>query len=231
LLSYLHQAPQIAALSEVLCPQLPMGPSRYEISHQRAIQHIRYSLQAERAPIRGVKLMLHQLEACRLTLTKLDAAFPDAKYIVLYRQSLAEQYVSAEAAKSTKQFIVFSGQERKQTQVTIDPGKLRTYCDDMRAGYRHAISHPWLAGRAVLLSYEELTAEPGFWLGEHICPLLGIEPLPAKTYLEKQATRPLAQQVTNYQQVATLLHSPLCKQYHVWPWERQGHRGQQRRAA
>jgi hypothetical protein len=39
--------------------------------------------------------------------------------------------------------------------------------------------------------------------------------------LEKQATEPLAQRVKNYLQVSTLLHSPLCRQQHAWPWERQ----------
>lgn len=224
LLSYLNQSPEVSALSEVLCPQLAIGPSRYEVSPARAIKHIRYSLQAEKSPVRGAKLMLHQLASCRLTLSKLDAAFPDARYLVLYRQSLAEQFVSFESAKATKQFLVFDGQERRHAQVVVDPQELRGYCDRLRASYREAISHPWLAGRAVLLSYEELTAEPEHWLSEHICPLLGIEPMPPKTYLHKQATEPLSQRVSNYNQVATLLHSPLCRQQHVWPWERQARR-------
>ena len=224
LLSYLCQDPNISALSEVLCPQLAIGPSRYMVSSQRAIRHIRHSFQAEKAPIRGAKLMLHQLANCRLTMSKLDAAFPEAKYIVLYRQSLAEQFVSQNAARTTKQFLILPGQERKETQVTIDPGELRSYCDHMRASYREAINHPWLAGRAVLLSYEELTADPEYWLSEQICPLLGTQPLPPKTYLQKQSTKPLAQQITNYQQVAALLHSPLCRQHHAWPWERQAKR-------
>jgi LPS sulfotransferase NodH len=228
LLSYLSQQPSLAALSEVLCPQLAMGPSRYVISPARAIKHIRYSLQSERAPMRGCKLMLHQMASCQLTLDGLDAAFPGAKYIILYRQSLAEQFVSQETAMTTKQFLVFEGQERKQAQVRIDPNKLRSYCDGMRASYHEAISHEWLKGRAVLLSYEELTANPDHWLGEHIWPLLGVPQVPPQTKLVKQNTQPLAQQITNYAEVATLLHSPLCKQYHVWPWQRHN---QVRRAA
>ena len=220
LLSYLKQQPSVAALSEVLCPQLPIGPSRCCVPPATAIKHIRYSLQGEKAPLRGAKLMLHQLANCQLTLDSIDAAFPTAKYIVLYRQSLAEQFVSQQTAMTTKQFLLFSGQERKQARVVIDPAALRSYCDGMRASYREAINRPWLAGRAVLLSYEELTADPAHWLADHIWPLLGLPPAPAQTSLVKQNTLPLAQQITNYHEVAGLLHSPLCRQHHVWPWQR-----------
>lgn len=225
LLSYLHQDSSIAALSEVLCPQLAIGPSRYAVSPSRAIKHIRQSLHAEKAPVRGAKLMLHQLESCHLSIDHVHAAFPEARYIVLYRQSLAEQFVSIKTAHATKQFLVMSGQERKQAQIKIDTTELRNYCDHLRASYREAISHKCLAGRSMLLSYEELIADPAYWLSKHICPLIGAQPLPPRTYLEKQNTRPLAQQIINYQQVATLLHSPLCRQHHAFPWDRQSHRG------
>jgi hypothetical protein len=43
---------------------------------------------------------------------------------------------------------------------------------------------------------------------------------PPQTQLCKQNTRPLAQQVTNYRDVAALLQSPLCRQHHSWPWQR-----------
>jgi LPS sulfotransferase NodH len=224
LMSYLHQQDSVSALSEVLCPQLTIGPSRFRISTRRAIQHIRYSLQGEKTPVRGCKLMLQQLAHCDLTLDKLDAAFPGAKYIILYRQSLAEQFVSQRTAMTTKQFLLMAGQERKRTSVVINPDELRAYCDQMRANYRQVLAHPWLAGRSVLLNYEELTADPQHWLNEHIWPLLDLPPVPPQTYLLKQNTEPLAQRISNYREVATLLHSPLCKQYHVWPWQRHAER-------
>jgi LPS sulfotransferase NodH len=225
--SYLRQQPGVAALSEVLCPVLPIGPGRNSVPPAKAIKHIRYSLQGESTPVRGAKLMLHHLASCQLTLDDLHAAFPDAKYVILYRQSLAEQFVSQKAAMTTKQYMLFSGQERKQATVDIDAAELRYYCDGMRASYREAINRPWLAGRAVLLSYEELTADPEHWLSAHLGPLLGVSSVPLQTRLLKQNTLPLAQQITNYREVAGLLHSPLCRQHHVWPWQRHA----QRRAA
>jgi hypothetical protein len=93
----------------------------------------------------------------------------------------------------------------------------------MRSGYHDVLNHGWLTGRSVLLSYEELTADASHWLNERICPLLGVPAVAPQTRLVKQNTLPLDQQVTNYREVAALLQSPLCRQYHVCPWQRQAH--------
>ena len=220
LLSYLKQQPEVSALSEVLCPKLAIGPSEHCLPPAKAIKHLRYSLQGARGAARGAKLMMHQMANCQLTMDGLYEAFPQAKFIILYRQSMGEQFVSQETSMATGQFLVYAGEHRREARVRIDAAKLRSYCEGMRNGYREAISRPWLRGRAVLLSYEELTAEPDYWMGQHIWPLLGVTPVPAETQLVKQNTQPLSQLVTNYAQVAALLHSPLCQQYHAWPWQR-----------
>jgi LPS sulfotransferase NodH len=217
LLSYLAQQPGMAMLSEVLSPHLPIGPHSKRLSPADAINHIRFCLQGERAAIRGCKLMLDQLADCGLTLEQLHAAFPAAKYMVLYRQSLAQQFVSLKAAHATNQYQLRDGQSPKQAEVVIDPAELRRYCDATRRAYSDALQHPWLADRAILLSYEELTADPAGWLENHICPLLGVEYKSVQTPLRKQSTQALADQVANYREVSTLLQSPLCRQVHHLP--------------
>ena len=102
LMNYLAQQPGIAMLSEVLSSQLAIGPRRDCLPPAKAISHIRHCLQGEKTPIRGCKLMLYQLANCRLTLGDLHAAFPTAKYVELYRQSLAEQFVSHQRALATR---------------------------------------------------------------------------------------------------------------------------------
>jgi len=218
LLSYLAQQPGVAMLSEVLSAQLPIGPSRDCIPPAKAISHIRYCLQGEKAPVRGCKLMLYQLANCRLTLDDIHEAFPTAKYIVLYRQSLAEQFVSHKMALATRQYQLPAGDEAKDAEIAIDAGELRRYCDEIRRGYCEVLKHSWLADRAVLLSYEELIADTASWLQTHICPLLGVNYNPPKTRLRKQNTQPLADRVANYRDVSALLHSPLCRQFHHWPY-------------
>jgi LPS sulfotransferase NodH len=226
LVSYLKQQPEVAMLSEVLCSQLPYGPRRDRIPASQAIRHIRYCLQGERGVVRGCKLMLHQLADCQLSLDDLQREFPKAKFIILYRQALAEQFVSLKIAEATRQFTLGLGESPRRTEVAVNPAELRAYCDDVRRRYRDALSSPWLAERAVLLSYEELVANPAGWLKQEICPLLGVPFHPPETRLLKQNTRPLAEQVFNYREVAGLLHSPLCRQYHDLPG-----RGVQRKAA
>jgi LPS sulfotransferase NodH len=224
LLSYLSQQRGVRALGEVLCHLVEIGPRKDRLPPAKALQHIRYNLQGERTPIRGCKLMLYQLANCRLDLNDIHAAFPSAKYIILYRQSLAEQFVSHLAAMATKQFLLRPGEEQRRADLIVNPQHLRAYCDDTRRGYYEAISHRWLQGRSVLLSYEELVADPEYWLSEKICPLLGAPYAAPEARLRKQNTRALAEQVTNYRDVAPLLNSPLCRQYHVFPWERHAHR-------
>jgi hypothetical protein len=168
------------------------------------------------APIRGCKIMLDQLERCSLGVEDLDAAFPDARYLILYRASLGEQYISRLSALATHQWVLYDGEERRQTQVYVSPARLRAYCEQTRQAYRALLDHAWLPSRSVVLSYEELTDEPAWWLESQICPLLGAEFAPPRTSLRKQSTKPLAERVSNYREVAALLASPLCQQHYSW---------------
>jgi len=219
LLDYLRKLPGVSGHSEVLCPLLPIGPTRARLHSRQAIEHIRRCLQTNRTPIRGCKLMLHQLANCQVTLTDLDQAFPGAKYIVLYRESLAEQFVSQKLAEATQQWLLKPGEHQKQSRIVIEPAALRGYCDAMRAAYCELLNHPGLAERSAIVSYEELTADPMSCLRQSICPLLGLPAieLATQTQLRKQNTQGFAERVANYQQVAALLASPLCRQHYQWP--------------
>jgi LPS sulfotransferase NodH len=220
LLDFLRQLPGITSHTEVLCPHGPNYPPRRQLGRQQAIRHIRRSLQTLQSPIRGCKLMLHQLANCGVTLTDLDRALPTAKYIVIYRQSLAEQFVSQELAQATQQWLLAPGEQQRQAQVTIDPVSLRRFCEHTQAAYRAALAHPGLMERAVLLSYEELTANPRSCLNERICPLLGLPASDATARTRKQNMQHFSERVGNYAAVAELLRSPFCQQRHVWPGRR-----------
>jgi len=217
LVSYLRQQPNVAMLSEVLSSRLPVGPDIDWLPPQQAIRHIRHCLQSQRAPIRGCKLMLHQLSDCGLSLDDLKREFPTAKYIVLYRQSIGEQFVSHQVAQVTNQYLVRPGERRRQAEIRVDADELRGYCDDIRRRYRDALASHGLESNAVLLSYEELTTDPVHWMQTQVCALLNVPFTGLQTKLVKQNTRPLAEQVTNYRDVASLLNSPLCRQQHHWP--------------
>ncbi len=160
--------------------------------------------------------MLDQLARTSLSLDALHAALPEAKYIILYRESLAEQYLSRESAFATQQWYLLDGQEPKQAKIHVRPSRLRAYCEEIRQAYRTILDHAWLPARSVLLSYEELTLDPAWWIGEQICPLLGIPAALPQTIMRKQNTLSLAERVENYGEVAALLASPLCRQHYAW---------------
>jgi LPS sulfotransferase NodH len=220
LLDYLRQLPGVAGHSELLCPLLPIGPWRERLTTRQAIMHIRRSLQSRPAPIRACKLMLHQLQACHVSLRDLDRAFPEALYFILYRQSLAEQFVSQKLAETTKQWLLLPGEEQKQPRLVIQPRELRDYCAGIRAAYAPVLEHPGLAARSAIVTYEELTHQPAACLRQAICPLLGLPALELQTNLRKQNTQHLATRIANYSQVAALLTSPLCHQHYEWPEQR-----------
>jgi LPS sulfotransferase NodH len=227
LVDYLNGLRGVKCHSEVLCATLPFAPVGRRYSPQRALRHVRMSLQTLKAPIRGCKLMLDQLHNSRLTAPDLAAAFPDCRFLVLYRQSLAEQFLSLKTATATNQWVLLPGQEARQARVRIERDELRGYCDQVRNAYRRLLESPGLAERSVLLSYEELTADPRHWLEEQISPHIGAPGGQVDTALRKQNTRPLWERIENYREVEALLLSPHCQQSYAWP----GRNSIRRRAA
>src|SRR4029079_9095197 len=105
LVDYLSRLPGVECGSEVLCTRRPFVISPRQQNPRATLTHIARSLGSLRAPVRGCKLMLGQLVNCRLSLDLIDGAFPDARYIILYRQSLAEQFLSRESALLTGQWL------------------------------------------------------------------------------------------------------------------------------
>ncbi|MBW8884505.1 MAG: hypothetical protein JF612_06945 [Planctomycetia bacterium] len=213
LVEYLNQVPDVHCLSEILNWRSPIAPRR-RVGAAGAIRHIRRWLQTARTPNRGCKLFFNHLDDFRLNLPDLEAAFPGAKYIVLYRESLAEQFVSLEQARLTNQWLLLPGEQRKQRPVTVDPVALRKFCDDTRRDYQQLFSNPAIHHRGTIFSYEELFENPGRLMGEQVCSLLGVGAIQPKAPLRKQNPEPLAVRVENYSAVAALIASPLCQQRH-----------------
>lgn len=217
LIDYLNRLSGVQCLAEILCRTLPEGLPRWQATTRSALAHIRISLDTLKGSVRGCKLMLNQLDECRLDLDRLNAAFPDARYIILYRESLAEQFLSLESAKATNQWKLTGEQEAKLLHIRVEPRKLRDFCRKTFEMYRRVLAHDWLRQRGALLSYEQLSNSPDSCLNDVICPLLGVDPAPLSTSLRKQNYLSPAERVANYEQVATLLDSSRCRQLLTWP--------------
>ena len=213
LIDYLNQLSGLGCRGEVLCPTVAIGPKQASMPPNAALRHIQLSLQALKSPLRACKLMLNQLANCQLKVDDIQAAFSTARYIVLYRQSLAEQFVSLQTARATRQWQLRKGQEEpKQSRIVVDPAALRSFCEDQRRAYREVVTKNWLGERALVVSYEEFTSNPSYWLPKRICPHVGAPPCHPAARLLKQNKRTLAESVENYTEVAELLTSDLCQQ-------------------
>ena len=216
LMQYLGQFPGAQCLGEVLNSSLDCGPPR-GIGPVRAIQHVRRSLQTLKTPNRACKLFLIHLARYRLTLPVLDDAFPGAKYIVLYRESIAEQFVSRQLALQTGQWLLHGNHRQKQLPVVVDRDQFIRFAEELQHGYRDILSNSWLSERGACLSYEMLTQDPGGCLKSHICPLLSAPPIEPHAHLRKQNPEPLSARVANYAEVSDLLEGPLCRQRYELP--------------
>jgi LPS sulfotransferase NodH len=216
LIDYLNRLSGVESLAEILCRTLPEGLPRWQATTRSALAHIRISLDTLKAPVRGCKLMLNQLDECKLDLKQLDEAFPEARYIILYRESLAEQFLSLESAKATNQWKLTADQDRKFVHIRVNPRKLQDFCETTMEMYRRVLDNEWLRERGLLLSYEQLVSNPQNCVNEMICPLLGVDASPLSTSLCKQNTLSPAERVVNYEQVAYLFDSAACRQWLAW---------------
>jgi len=213
LVEYLNQIPGVHCLSEILNWRSPIAPSP-RTSTAGAIRHIQRWLQTERTALRGCKLFFNHLDDFGLELRDLEIAFPGARYLVLYREDMAEQFVSLEAARLTDQWLLRAGEKRKQLPVTVDSASLRRFCDDTRRDYQQLLSHPAVHHRGSIFSYEELIENPAQSMRQHVCSFLGVQPIEPQAPLRKQNPEPLAARVANYASVGALMASPLCQQHH-----------------
>jgi LPS sulfotransferase NodH len=221
LVDYLSWLPGVGCLSEVLNWGLPIGPKKF-LHTQQAVKHVQQSLQTLRTTHRACKLFLHELEHYRLGIDDLEQGFHDVRYLVLYRENLAEQYVSREIARQTGQWSLLPGQHRKNAAVVVDSAALTRYCQEMRRTYANIADHQAIAQRGAIVSYEQLVSNPARCLREVVCPLLGVPYSEPKSNFCIQRIGSLASRVTNYANAEIALKDPLC-QFQL-PKNQAGHR-------
>lgn len=209
LLSHLVSLPGVSCLAEVLSPALQIGPRRCDLNRRQCLEHLRFSLQSLHTPVRACLLRLDQLLGSGVTPADLSRAFSGAKFVILYRQSLAEQIASCR--------LTHEGQARI---VALDPLEVRCYCQTIREMYQRVLADPTLRGCTSLVTYEELRADPRGVFCERICPLLGL-PASAPRAPERATLavtpQPLVERIANFHQLASLLASPHCRQQYDWP--------------
>jgi len=204
LIDYLRSIPGVVAAEEVLNHKSSIGLRRRCISKAASLRHIKYSM-AMGGDISVCKLAPHHLKWHHLSVRDIAHAFRNAKFLVLYRHSLIEQYVSACRLRITGEERYRRHGERFQQTILIDPDHVIEYCRRTRSAYQQVTNDTCTNVSMVSLSYEDLADHPQQVFDELICPFLGVDRVEVKTRMKKQNNLKLEDSIANYEDVANLL--------------------------
>jgi hypothetical protein len=122
--SLLSQHPGIYDCGEVLNQRVARGLYHRRFGPKAVVNHIRRSIRACGSNCALVKLHFNHLADRAVPLTTILESFPQASYILLYRQSILEQYCSQVLASRTRNF--FSHKRASSSEVFhLNPGDWR----------------------------------------------------------------------------------------------------------
>lgn len=210
LLSYLNSVPGLSFAGEVLHPHQVQGLPRHGVSKGAVIRHLRYSLNHCRSERCGVKLPADHLEWHGLDVRELREHFPSSRMIILYRRSLADQYLSLQVARLTRRWM-----RRNRARLAPPTGRIRIdredfvrYCSRVRDFYSEMMAVDGISSYAVVLSYEELVANAQEVFDRKLFSFLGLAPVEVTTNLVKSNRQHPSQMVENYEAVRDLWEEP-----------------------
>jgi LPS sulfotransferase NodH len=183
LVSYLNSVPGVSIAGEILHPDQIQGVPRSGISKQAVMRHIRLSLNQCRSEICGAKLPSIHLQFHGLDVRQLHDYFPTAKVILLYRRSLADQYLSFQVARASKRWRSRNGQEypRHTRLMRLDRDDFMKYCRQLKNFYSTTFALDGIRDYTAVLSYEELAGNANDVFNARVFPFLGLAPAPIST--------------------------------------------------
>ena len=201
LLSYLNSVPELSfAPPEPLNSDMHYGIPRETISKKAILNHLAWTLNDNPTKICGFKMLFFRLEKHALTLDDIRARFPTAKFLIVYRRSLLEQFVSLKIAEKTNCWL-WTRDFRLPDSLRLDPGEFRDFCARTREFYGQLFQFPWLRTCARVIAYEDLAADPQGAFDAKIFPLLKLRSFPVSTAMVKQNSKPLEKLVENLEEL------------------------------
>ena len=206
LLDYLSSHPEIDSLGEVINPDIVRGIRTAFISKKEVLFHIKTSLNTSKQKNGAVKLISDQMQAHKLSVDDIKNNFPNARFIILYRQSLLRQYISNEISKKSGIWKLDKEKikqrwDKNSITFEIDPTELEQFCKSIRQFYLDILEKDWIKKDALLLSYEELIGSSRDELAKKLFSFLNLPAVEIKTDLKKMNERTVKEIVTNYDQI------------------------------
>ncbi len=159
-----------------------------------------YSIYYCRTRICGAKLIRIHMQNHQLVPADLIQLFPNARFIILYRKNVLEQYLSLKVAEMTDSWGM-TNNFKLPSSVPIDREELAEYCQMVKGYYEGLVQDPCLKDRSILLDYEELATEAQAMFDRVIFPFLGLPSTPVSSSLQKQTTKKPSQIIKNYEEI------------------------------
>ncbi len=207
----LNQLPGIEIEGEILHEVGPKGVAGMR-NRDAVVRHLQRAATRSDDQRGGGKLTPRAMECWELNATDLRQLFPRALPIVLYRRSMADQYLSKLVAVSTGRFTRKVGDDRHvgTPKLRVDPAHMLAYLERMRRLYERVAHDPWIAEAGLVVSYEQFTSDPITWFETQAFPRLGLgagTPIPAFQLTKQRSWEP-EDVVENFGEIAGAAHRP-----------------------
>ena len=177
------------------------------IAKRSVMRHILHSVYSAKAATGGAKFLDVQMKAHKLTSQDLLQLFPDARFIIIYRESILEQFVSLKIAEKTNAWQ-WSDKFRLPESVFVDVEELISFASGIKSFYESLLGTERVRRNCVLLSYEELVADAQGLFEERIFPFLNMRPVQVSSSMRKQNVKKLSEIIHNYREIKLLEDAP-----------------------
>ncbi len=211
LLSYLNSIPNASFAGEILNKSMSYGLRQRFISKKTVLKHIAYSIQHRQHRLCGAKFVKIHLETHRIGLLDLKSIFPALRFIILYRKSIFDQFVSLKIAQVTNTWQ-WTSQFKLPLSLRISPKEFQEYCVNTKMFYTKLLKEEWLKSCSVVLSYEDLAGDVQALFNESVFPFLKFSPTPIQSDMVKQNTKDPREFIENYEEIEPYLSHPLAWQ-------------------
>jgi LPS sulfotransferase NodH len=211
LVSYLNSVPGAGFAEEILNSDMYYGVRRRSISKKAVLRHILHSVNHCPERLCGAKFLCVHMRRHSLNAADLRALFPAARFLVLYRRSLFDQFLSLKIAEQTGEWR-WSESFRLPDALRVDPVEFEEYCRMIRGFYQQLLDDPSLSGRSLWVSYEDLAEDPRGVFERALFPFLGVPAVPVSSAMRKQNTARPDRLVENYGEIEPLLKEEWARQ-------------------
>lgn len=206
LLSYLNSHPNIRCINEPLDGSVYYGFSNQIKEPKLALSFLKLSLTCTSKSLSGAKIFLGQLYNLGITLDDIVGIHRKAKFIILYRRDLLEQYLSYEIAKQKGEFSWYPGYNEHKRTITINHHHLESYYESMTSDYRKLKTK--LGQNSISICYEDICNKTAEQTLNDIQEYLGCDLRELKTSMIKQNNWKLEETIVNYDELEELINSP-----------------------